>query len=276
VIKTAFALAVLAITSSAVASEPFTVFAGTEGKSWLGPVHVNDVEASGREGLHAMTASSEGALWCVWLDLRERGTKLFASKSTDHGATWSKNVLVYASPDGSICECCHPSIVASGDNVHVLFRNSLKGDRDMYLVSSHDQGATFGSAIRLGMNQWKLNACPMDGGMLTIDKEQKLSTVWRRDRSICSAGTDPGSESYLGGGEQPWIANNDDGVYIVWTSKRDGELILRNPIGGSTETINRHASFPVVVCGSQPISTAYLFWETRADRTISIMGQQIR
>ncbi len=42
------------------------------GKNWLGPVKVNDVDGSGREGLHAMTSGDDGALWCVWLDLREK------------------------------------------------------------------------------------------------------------------------------------------------------------------------------------------------------------
>ena len=81
-----------------------------------------------------LTASDDGTLWCVWLDLRDRGTKLFVSKSIDQGATWTKNVLAYRSPSGSICECCHPSILAQGSWVHILFRNSLKGDRDMYLA----------------------------------------------------------------------------------------------------------------------------------------------
>lgn len=58
------------------------------GTSWLGPSKVNDVEASAREGLHAMTASEDGTLWCVWLDLRAARTQLFASKSTDQGAHW--------------------------------------------------------------------------------------------------------------------------------------------------------------------------------------------
>ncbi len=34
------------------------------GKNWLGPVKVNDVDGSGREGLHAMTSGDDGALWC--------------------------------------------------------------------------------------------------------------------------------------------------------------------------------------------------------------------
>ena len=82
-----------------------------QGKTWLGPVRVNDVESSAREGLHAMTSDPQGVLWSVWLDLREKGTRLFAAKSTDQGATWSKNFLVYQSPERAICECCHPSIV---------------------------------------------------------------------------------------------------------------------------------------------------------------------
>ena len=26
------------------------------------------------------------------------------------GAAWSKNALVYRSPAGNVCECCHPSV----------------------------------------------------------------------------------------------------------------------------------------------------------------------
>ncbi len=55
------------------------------GKNWFGPVKVNDVDDSAREGLHAMAASDDGTLWCVWLDLREKGMQLFAAKSVDQG-----------------------------------------------------------------------------------------------------------------------------------------------------------------------------------------------
>ena len=246
------------------------------GKSWLGPVNVNDVAASAREGLHAMTSSENGTLWCVWLDLREKGTQLFASKSVDHGATWSKNVMVYRSPDGSVCECCHPSIVASKDSLHVLFRNSLKGNRDMYLVSSQDGGETFSDAVRLGQSKWQLNACPMDGGMLAIDKDQKLSTVWRRNRSILTTAARPDSEAMLGVGDQPWVANSDDGFFFVWTTKRDGDLLLVKPGSADSDRIAGSASFPIVVSASQGAPSAYVFWESRSDKSISITGQKIK
>ncbi len=112
---------------------------------------------------------------------------VYSSKSTDHGETWSTNVLVYRSPGGRICECCHPSILASDDAVQVLFRNLLEGDRDMYLVTSRDQGATFGAAVRLGRPNWQLNACPMDGGSCLL-LAQGSRSFGQDVISLCSLG----------------------------------------------------------------------------------------
>lgn len=246
------------------------------GKTWLGPVKVNDVDGSAREGLHAMTTGKDGMLWCVWLDLREKGTKLYASKSSDGGETWSKNVLVYRSPDGSICECCHPSILVADDSVHILFRNSLNGDRDMYLVTSHDSGATFGEAVRLGRTNWRLNACPMDGGMLAANERGELVTLWRRDKSILSAGAKPGSETLLGTGEQPWVAGSRDGFFSVWTSKRTGDLLLLKPGSSETLKLSSNSSFPVVVASSQGGPSAYAFWESQSGGAVSVVGQRVQ
>ena len=245
------------------------------GKSWLGPVKVNDIEASAREGLHAMTVSNDGTLWCVWLDLRAKGTQLFASKSIDQGATWSKNQLVYRSPDGSICECCHPSVIADRGSVHVLFRNSLQGNRDMYLVSSEDHGATFGSAVRLGESRWQLNACPMDGGMLAMDKDYQISTVWRRDRTLLLASPRSGFESRLGTGEQPWIASDGDRFYEVWTSKRDGDLLMMSSDSTGSERLGTNASFPVIVANYLSKSV-YILWEQRTGDTTSLLGRKVQ
>lgn len=114
-----------------------------DGKTWKGPVRVNDTADSAREGLHAMTSGLDGSIWCVWLDLRDKKSEIYATVSKDNGATWEANQCVYRSPDGSVCECCHPSVVVSGNCVHVMFRNSIDGDRDMYVASSKDDGKSF-------------------------------------------------------------------------------------------------------------------------------------
>src|SRR5580704_3475678 len=76
------------------------------GKTWSKGVRVSDVPAAAREGLHTLASDGHGILFAAWLDLRREGTRLYGSWSADAGATWSKNVLVYESPDGAICQCC--------------------------------------------------------------------------------------------------------------------------------------------------------------------------
>jgi hypothetical protein len=122
------------------------------GKSWSKGVAVNDFSGAPTEGLHALAADAKGNFFAAWLDKRGgHGTKLYGARSTDGGLTWSKNVLIYESPDGTICECCHPSIAFdSGGQILVMFRNWLRGSRDMYLARS-DDGATFSKPEKLGM-----------------------------------------------------------------------------------------------------------------------------
>src|ERR1039458_7335964 len=79
------------------------------GKSWSAGKVINDVASAAREGLHAMVAGGNGVVFAVWLDLRQKGTRLYGSTSHDGGATWSPSVLVYESPSGTVCQCCHPS-----------------------------------------------------------------------------------------------------------------------------------------------------------------------
>lgn len=132
------------------------------------------------------------------------------------GLTWSANRLVYQSPSGSVCECCHPTAVVDAEGViGVLFRNSLEGNRDMYLVRSYDSGATFGAAQKLGATSWKLNACPMDGGSLILGPKNTSLSVWRREGNLyLSNGSD---ESLLGPGRQPVVTQTSKGIFVACT-----------------------------------------------------------
>jgi hypothetical protein len=245
-----------------------------DGKSWQGPVRVNDVEASAREGLHAMVGgqpdpdSPAEATWCVWLDLRNRRTELCLSRSDDGGLTWSKNEAIYTNPEKSICECCHPSIVMDGRNLHVLFRNSLKGNRDMYLLSSADGGRNFTAAAQTGIAHWKLNACPMDGGMLATIADRPMA-VWRREGNVYRS-TAGKPEELLGPGDQPWIAAATAGPVICWTTGGSRDLMLLNPHETVPVKLDSRAKDPVVVVSHQT-ATATVLWEHKVEG-----GQEIR
>lgn len=197
-----------------------------EGATWAAPVVVNDVPAAAREGLHAMAATPDGLVVITWLDLRQKGTRLYGAVSRDHGVSWSPDALVYASPDETICECCHPSVAVDEQaGVAVMFRNQIDGARDMYVARSTD-GRTFAAAEKQGTGTWKIEACPMDGGGLTLSGSG-VTSVWRREGDILL--TMPGApERRLGVGRDPVIdaVGPGTGPDVAWTTP-DGIMLQR-------------------------------------------------
>jgi hypothetical protein len=194
------------------------------GGHWSGPVRVNDVRLAANEGLHDLSSDGRNLLFAIWLDHRALqakqpgvGPQLYGAVSKDGGRTWAKNVLIYSSPSGRICECCHPNaVVTAADRIYAMFRNNLDGSRDEYLVESRDGGHSFGAARKLGSGTWPLNACPMDGGGLAVHGSQLVS-VWRRDKTIYTA-SGPDAEREIGPGKDSDIALIPDGQFVIWTS----------------------------------------------------------
>lgn len=230
------------------------------GQTWKGPVTVNSVPASAREGLHHTTAAPDGTIYSVWLDLRARKTQVYGAASADGGETWKDEKLVYESPDGSVCQCCQPQAAYDARGVlRVMWRNNLNGARDMYLASSKDNGKTFGAAVKLGRGTWPLNACPMDGGGLAGDGQGGVTTVWRRDKEMYRAV--PGRpEALLGKGQQGWAAAGPGGVYLVWIARRPGAVMALLPGSARPIRLAERGSDPVVagpVSGKGPVVAAW-------------------
>jgi photosystem II stability/assembly factor-like uncharacterized protein len=254
-----------AIVVSAINGADILTWRSTDqGKTWIPGANINDSAKSAREGLHAMAAAPDGRIFAAWLDLRhlvpgKPGTELYGAYSTDNGATWSKNAPVYLSPDGSICQCCHPTVAfTAGGELEVMWRNALGGSRDMYLVSSRDGGKSFGTPEKLGGGTWPLNACPMDGGGMAITPQGKLMTTWRRgtDIYIAPAG---GVETLLQEGRDPAIAANSNGVYIAWTSSNG--VLARVP--GKTEPVTLDGEGAFIQLIAVPGGPVLAAWERK-------------
>ena len=245
------------------------------GSIWSGPVLVNDVADAAREGLHAMAAGEDGSVWCVWLDLRDKLTEIYASRSVDGGASWERNISVYKSPEKSVCECCHPSVIVSGKTVHIMFRNSLDGERDMYVTSSKDDGATFSKAIKPGKGTWQLDACPMDGGMLAAGKKGGVLTLWQRNGEIYMAEASGAAEKLLGAGQQPWMTGTAKGPFMVWTVKREGDLMLQSPGLPTPRRIAVGARDPVIASSGSD-GTVVCCWESKQNGQSTIMAMALQ
>lgn len=252
----------VAITAIGERGELLAWRSNDHGQTWHGPVTINDVPKAAREGLHALAAGPNGELYCVWLDLRNDSSEVFGSRSDDGGRTWSKNQLIYRSPDGNVCECCHPSVTFDAQgNLYVMWRNWLDGNRDLFLSTSKDDGRTFSEPRRLGQGHWKIDHCPMDGGAVAVGKRGEVATVCRREKDIVATLPDQKKEVRLGRGEQPWIAANAQGAWITWISRDGGDLSLQRPNQKRPEIIARHANDPVVSAPLKGHGPVVLVWE---------------
>ena len=195
---------------------------------WTKGIRVNDVNEVAKEALMALGADGLNA-YAVWLGAKgQKGQNVYGARSIDGGKTWSKNILVYASPDGTVCECCKPSVAVKGNNVYVMFRNWINGNRDLYVIHSSDGGNKFEQGQKLGNESWALNGCPMDGGGLVINKNGNPETVWRRHNKIYAC--EPGKpEKEIGEGRSCTIESvNGKNVY-TWTE--NGEIMILKPQG---------------------------------------------
>jgi hypothetical protein len=192
---------------------------------WSPATRINDVPEMAKEGFQAVAGASDGTFNAAWLDLRDdRQNKIVSATSVDGGRTWLANQIVYRSPGGTVCECCRVSMVANGKDVYIQFRNSLGGSRDLFLIHSVDGGKTYAVAQKLGVGTWKLNACPMDGGAVTLATTWQPLTVWRRENTLytCVFGQ---PEQAVGTGRNVTAVSGVPGTALAWD--KDGAVWLK-------------------------------------------------
>lgn len=240
------------------------------GMTWIRGAAANATPGGAKEGLHAMIALPDGTLYAAWLDSQGNGKQLVGAASKDAGATWSKNVVIYESPERTICQCCHPSLAAGQDgSVHAMWRNALGGDRDMYTAVSRDHGMSFGPAVKLGTGSWPLQACPMDGGGIAVRGDGRPVAVWRRKQEIfLTVQGEP--EKPLGTGKDATLASGPGGLYVAWQAPQG--VVLRRP-GRSTEVVlDAEGSYPqLLAIPGGPVLAA---WERKGELQVQAVGSK--
>ena len=217
---------------------------------------LNTVLGSAPEGLGTLAADGNDIFYSAWLDYRDgKQMAIYFARIDVRDSTPPVNRRLYASPDGHVCECCRPSIATRDGRVAVMFRNWLGGARDLYLVQSNDEGASFGSAEKLGTGSWKLNACPTDGGSLSIDASGRIATVWRREMTIYTAS--PGEpEVPVANGKSPMMSSRDRTIDLVW---QDGENVRLGSLRSNSSMLVDKGRLPQVIALTG--GRALLAWE---------------
>ncbi len=229
------------LTVTAIGAELVAFRSTDAGRTWSGPVTINEVSTSAREGLHDLAAAPDGALFATWLDLRNGKMELWGAESRDGGKTWGKNEQVYRSPDKSICECCHPSALFDAEgNLAVMWRNSIEGSRDLWMTTRAKSARSFSTARKLGEGTWKLNACPMDGGRIVALGGGKFGAVWMRAGEVFFTPPE-GAEILLGKGRQAVAATRASETLIVW--QQDANLVSVRKPGAQAQQLAVDARF---------------------------------
>lgn len=245
-----------------------------QGKQWSEQVTVNVPGDSAKEGLHAMAAHPDGTLACIWLDNRDKQMEVYGAISRDQGKTWQPDQRLYRSPDGSICECCHPNLVADpAGGWHVTWRNSLKGNRDMYYCH-WNQDATVAEALPIGTGHWELNQCPMAGGDLAVsERSDQPISVWRRGAVIFYS-PKLGQELMVSPGESPVLASCQEQVRLFFVNRRGGKLQMLDPENPESkpELVAEKVADPTVLS----LKDQWLLtWESTQGKQASLMMKVI-
>jgi hypothetical protein len=157
-----------------------------------------------------------------------------------------------------------------------MWRNSLEGVRDLYWASSTDGGKTFSEARKLGTGSWPLEFCPMDGGWLTATGSGEVTTVWQRDKQVFRTNAAHSSEEFLlGPGIQPWVTGTSERLYVVWLSRRPGDLWLSTPDESRPRRLASNATDPVIVSAVTGSGPVVVVWESGPKQKTSIFAEVV-
>jgi hypothetical protein len=85
------------------------------------------------------------------------------ARSNDMGQSFNADAQASGWGDATVCDCCPGGIVASGDNVAMLYRNNAGNIRDTWAALSNDGGMSFPDGVNVDQQNWMLMSCPSSG-----------------------------------------------------------------------------------------------------------------
>jgi hypothetical protein len=116
------------------------------------------------DGGGSIAADKAGNVYAVWHALAVGGANgedhrlVWIARSHDNGVTFDQEQQAWREPTGA-CGCCGVRLLAQSNSLFLLFRSATAmTHRDIYLLESSDNGASFrGSQVQ----PWNIGACPM-------------------------------------------------------------------------------------------------------------------
>ncbi len=164
------------------------------GLTWSEKVRLVSDKKSDSQSFFDIALLPDGELGITWLDSRmpihkgRKGKTLYFAKTNGDKGFYKEIPIA-----GSTCECCRTEIyIDKNKTIHVAYRNIIeKGEdfsntnftlndveiRDMYYVSSQDNGANFLEPTPISKDNWHIDGCPHTGPTLARNGSE-LGAVW--------------------------------------------------------------------------------------------------
>lgn len=180
------------------------------------------------DGGGSVTADADGNVYVAWHASTEGSAKgeegrvVWLAKSTDDGRTFGEETPAFEESTGA-CGCCGMQVFAdSAGTLRALYRSARETvHRDIYLLSSQDQGNTFASEQ---IEPWEIGACPMSS-MSFCEGPAGVLGAWETAGQVSFTrldGADPlaaktSAPGPAGNRKHPRLAQNERGeVLLVW------------------------------------------------------------
>ena len=155
--------------------------------------------------------------------------------SNNYGSSFNGAIEASALAPGEPCDCCKSSLVSSGDDLFLLFRNNYNNERNSFIAKSIDGGLSFIATTDLDDLDWMLNSCPATTprGVIVDDSViiVKRSGATGNNEIVCSSVniidlnySYNNNIDFILGVQQdyPEISANKDTIVAVWQDNRSG------------------------------------------------------
>ncbi|WP_196891512.1 sialidase family protein [Aureivirga marina] len=150
-----------------------------KGKTWTEKQKLVKDKASGSQSFYDVALLKNGTIGIIWLDNRKpkkvkEGSSLYFAKSNKKGEFKNEKVL-----STGTCQCCRTDLfVNHNGKIDIAFRNIVAGKyRDIYNITSEDNGENFSVAKRISPDNWKLKGCPHTGPSIAFNGKT-TGIVW--------------------------------------------------------------------------------------------------
>lgn len=147
------------------------------GRTWSGPVSVNEGEAFGSHNFHSLLAAPGGVVYAAWLSSASGRSGVWLRRSDDGGRTWGPSRGIHLEPT---CPCCRTALAVAHDGtLYAAWRKIFPGDvRDIVVARSTDHGETWSEPVRPRADGWVFPGCPHAGPSLKVGADGVVHIGW--------------------------------------------------------------------------------------------------